>query len=146
MSPRLRRSKPPALAPPSAPPAPCAASAVVGLENSLSAIAHLWHHGREYDIIFAVARARTQHARERAPMSISTLDAADAGGAADVDGGLVLWALRGSMLTELEAAKREPVLVMSQPGAWHHTRSRERARATPARARAQRCSRRRRCP
>ena len=46
-------------------------------------------------------------------MSTSTLDAADAGGAADVDGGLVLWALRGSMLTELEAAKRELVLVMS---------------------------------
>ena len=66
-----------------------------------------------YCNILAVARERTALARERAPMSTSTLDAADGGGAADVDGGLVLWALRGSMLTELEAAKRELVLVMS---------------------------------
>ena len=56
-------------------------------------------------------RARA-HPRARTA-SISTLDAAGAGGAADVDGGLGLWALRGLTLTELGAAERKHVLVMS---------------------------------
>ena len=44
-------------------------------------------YGKIHCNILAVARETTSHARERAPMSTSTLDAADAGGAADVDGG-----------------------------------------------------------
>ena len=70
-------------------------------------------YGNIHCNILAVAREHTSHARERAPMSASTLDAAGAGGAADVDGGLGLWALRGLTLTELGTAERERVLVMS---------------------------------
>ena len=73
---------------------------------------------RRYDItrpceVISIAAAAQVRARERARRLDVDDDVAGADVAADGDGLLGLGTLRGSTLTELEVAEREPVPVMS---------------------------------